>query len=70
MTFTIDLPTDAVRQLEDEATRTGKPVDTLIAEAVIEHLRLDPQIMFDRIASRVPAPGFVADLSRESIYAE
>jgi len=70
MTFTIELPTDAAKQLEDEAVRTGTPVGDLIAQAVLEHLRMDPQAMFDRIASRVPGRGFVEDLSREAIYAE
>src|SRR3569833_4037159 len=49
MTFTIELPTDAAKQLEDEAVRTGTPVGDLIAQAVLEHLRMDPQAMFDRI---------------------
>ena len=70
MTVTIDLPTEAVEKLEEEAARNGTPLSEVIAQAVFEHLGSDPQTIFDKIAARVPARGYLTDVSREAIYAD
>ncbi|MGO8673403.1 MAG: hypothetical protein ACLQVD_18830 [Capsulimonadaceae bacterium] len=72
MTILLDLPESTMEHLAANAKRTGKGIDELAAEAVISQYpdTDDTQAFFDRIAARVPPPGYVADLSREAIYAD
>jgi hypothetical protein len=78
MTVTIDIPKDVENPLKADLDRTGKPVEDLIQEIVVQHYAgagregaatRQPgriQRLFDDIAT----PGYIVDLSREAIYAD
>lgn len=69
MTITINVSETAENRLKEEASRAGVTIPRLVERLVTE--RFDNagdriQKLFDDIAG----PGYIADLSRESIYAD
>lgn len=69
MTLMIDLPPQTEARLSAEAERAGVAIDEFALQLLMEK----DETSADRIrklAAEIGGPGYVADLSREAIYAE
>jgi hypothetical protein len=69
MTLTIDITLEAESRLEQESERTGIPVPELAGRLLMERLQPGTDRINNLIAD-ISAPIDVADVSRETIYAE
>lgn len=81
MTIKLDLPAETEARLREQSQRSGKPIESLVREAVEEKLAGEPMSARDRtpeeriellrqwVAGHPKREGVDLDDSRESIYA-
>jgi len=69
MTLTLELTPEEEAQIAQEAARAGMSIDTYVLKLLMQR-RETPADRVRRLAQEVAGPGHVADLSRDSIYAE
>ena len=69
MTLTLDLTPQAEEKLSEEAARVGLSIDQYALRLLMEKIST-PADWVRKLAEEVAGPGYVADLSREAIYAE
>ncbi|MEO7715503.1 MAG: hypothetical protein ABIY70_04835 [Capsulimonas sp.] len=69
MTLTLDLTPQAEAKLSEEAARAGLSLDQYALRLLMEKIA-DSADWVQKLADEVAGPGYVADLSREAIYAD